>query len=205
MNVSLCPSILSREDISYKCLLYSNHAGIYHSRSMIVTNLSLLVIVLVILLSTATMVESIAGRCYLCSQATLAECVGSIQPDSPLYNTVLQYYTEPCNGQCVLFQSEQLSTIRGCSWTYGHMAAKSTGWHDISPGIRAYFCNSYLCNNGTYQQPEISLTRAAMPPPPPQNEYSFMPQVTMHPQPVLAINDNTFPTMNIGKSLLVVE
>ena len=128
---------------------------------MSVTNLSLLVIVLVILLSTTTMIESIAGRCYLCSQTTLAECVGSIQPDSPLYNTVLQYYTEPCNGQCVLFQNEQLSTIRGCSWTYGHMTAKSIGWHDISPGIRAYFCDSYLCNNGTYQQPEVSLTKSS--------------------------------------------
>ncbi|CAF0949140.1 unnamed protein product [Adineta ricciae] len=110
-----------------------------------------------LLTPSTILVEAIAGRCYLCSQKTLAECAGNAQPDSPLYHTILQYYTEPCNGQCVLFRSEDLSTIRGCSWTYGHMTAKSTGWHELTPGIRAYFCDSYLCNNGTFDQPEKAI------------------------------------------------
>jgi len=115
---------------------------------MIVTDL--------VFLSILPIINAIAGRCYLCSQDTLAECIGSNQSDSSIYITVLQYYTEPCNGQCVLFRNENRSIIRGCSWTYGYMAQKSIGWHEISPGIKAYFCNSYLCNNGTYEQPEIS-------------------------------------------------
>ncbi len=105
-----------------------------------------------VFLSILTSVNAIVGRCYLCSEETLAECVGSHQSDSSIYINVLQYYTEPCNGQCVLFRNENHLIIRGCSWTYGHMTPKSTGWHEISPGIKAYFCDSYLCNNGTYEQ-----------------------------------------------------
>jgi len=104
-----------------------------------------------VFLSILTTVNAIIGRCYLCSQDTLAACI-----DTSLYLTVLQYHTEPCNGQCVLFRNENHSIIRGCSWTYGHMSRKSIGWHEISPGIKAYFCDSHLCNNGTYDQPEIS-------------------------------------------------
>ncbi len=112
-----------------------------------------------IFLSIITIVNGIVGRCYLCSQETLAECVGSNQLDSSIYIAVLQYYTEPCNGQCVLFQNENRSIVRGCSWTYGHMIPKSIGWHEISPGIKAYFCNSHLCNNGTYEQPNKSMVK----------------------------------------------
>ncbi len=112
----------------------------------------MIVINKLVLFSLLTNVHSLVGRCYLCSEDTLAECIGSTQSDSPIYTNVLQYYTEPCNGQCVLFRDENHWTIRGCSWTYGHMKSKSTGWHDISPGIKAYFCNSHLCNNGTYEQ-----------------------------------------------------
>src|SRR5690242_14414264 len=97
-----------------------------------------------IFLSIISIVNGIIGRCYLCSQETLAECVGSNQPNSSIYNNVLQYFTEPCNGQCILFRNENNSIIRGCSWTYGHMKSKSIGWHEISPGIKAYFCNSHL-------------------------------------------------------------
>jgi hypothetical protein len=39
------------------------------------------------------------------------------------------------------------------------MTSKSIGWHELSPGIKAYFCDSYLCNNGTYEQPEISVMK----------------------------------------------
>ncbi|CAF1060261.1 unnamed protein product [Adineta steineri] len=123
---------------------------------MIMTELHLIVFVFIIYL---TIRKTIAGRCYLCSENTLAECAGSNQPDSSMYTNVLQYYTEPCNGQCVLFRNENGSIIRGCSWTYGHMTSKSIGWHDISPSIKAYFCDSHLCNNGTYEQPEISIKR----------------------------------------------
>ncbi|CAF3992439.1 unnamed protein product [Rotaria sordida] len=108
-------------------------------------------------LSKQTIVNGIAGRCYLCSQNKLAECAGSNQPDSFIYINVLQYYTEPCNGQCILFRNTDHSIIRGCSWTYGYMTPKSIGWHEISPGIKVYFCNSHLCNNGTYERPEISM------------------------------------------------
>jgi hypothetical protein len=104
-----------------------------------------------------TIDQTIAGRCYLCSQNILAECAGSNQRDSSIYTTVLQFYTEPCNGQCVLFRNENRTIIRGCSWTYGQMTRKSIGWHEISPGIIAYFCDSHLCNNGTYEQPEIRM------------------------------------------------
>ncbi|CAF1125211.1 unnamed protein product [Rotaria sordida] len=104
-----------------------------------------------------TIVNGIAGRCYLCSQNILAECVGSNQSDSSIYTTILKYYTEPCNGQCILFRNTDHSIVRGCSWTYGYMTPKSIGWHEISPGIKVYFCNSHLCNNGTYEQPEISM------------------------------------------------
>ncbi|CAF1082446.1 unnamed protein product [Rotaria sordida] len=108
-------------------------------------------------LSKQTIVNGIAGRCYLCSQNKLAECAGSNQPDSFIYINVLQYYTEPCNGQCILFRNTDQSIIRECSWTYEYMTPKSIGWHEISPGIKVYFCNSHLCNNGTYERPEISM------------------------------------------------
>ena len=115
-----------------------------------------------IFLSILTISHAIAGRCYLCSQDILAECAGSNRSDSFTHSTILQYFTEPCNGQCVLFRNEDRSVVRGCSWTYGHMTPKSVGWHEISPGIEAYFCDSYLCNNGTYEQPDISIMTREM-------------------------------------------
>jgi hypothetical protein len=115
-----------------------------------------------VFLSIITIVHAIIGRCYLCSQETLAECVGSEQSNALTYINVLQYHTEPCNGQCILFRNENRSIIRGCSWTYGQMISKSIGWHELSPGIKAYFCNSHLCNNGTYEQPEISRIRTRL-------------------------------------------
>ena len=111
----------------------------------------------IIFLLIITIDQTIASRCYLCSQNLLAECAGSNQPDSSIYTSVLRYYTEPCNGQCVLFRNENRSIVRGCSWTYGHMTRKTIGWHEISPGINAYFCDTDLCNNGTYEQPELKL------------------------------------------------
>lgn len=114
---------------------------------------------LLIFLLTQKMVHAIAGRCYLCSHNNLAECAGGMQPGSSMYDAVLQYYTEPCNGQCILFRNNNSSTIRGCSWTYGHMDSKPTGWHELSPGILAYFCDTHLCNNGTFEQPETLKTR----------------------------------------------
>ena len=117
---------------------------------MILINTST-IIVIIVLLWQPTFVSGIAGRCYLCAQNRLSACAGSNQADSNIYTEVLRYYTEPCNGQCVLFRDETNAVIRGCSWTYGHMTAKSTGWHLITPGVSAYFCDSYLCNNGTYE------------------------------------------------------
>ncbi|CAF5055487.1 unnamed protein product, partial [Rotaria socialis] len=38
------------------------------------------------------------------------------------------------------------------------MNAKSTGWHELSSGIEAYFCSSSLCNNGSYERPDLSTT-----------------------------------------------
>ena len=96
-------------------------------------------------------INALIGRCYLCSEEILPECNGRNQMDS----SILQYFTEPCNGQCILFRNENHSIVRGCSWTYGHMFPKSIGWHEISPGIPAYFCDSHLCNNGTYNQQRI--------------------------------------------------
>jgi len=164
---------------------------------MIVTELRLLNFVLIIfLLKTPTiLVDAGAGRCYLCSQNTLAECVGSIQLNSPLFTTVLQYYTEPCNGQCILFRNEQSFTIRGCSWTYGHMKSKSTGWHELSPGIQAYFCDSYLCNNGTFEQPDTAMIRAGIM----NDEFVISPPTTMSPEQLFIIAENTPPVMHIGK------
>lgn len=104
-------------------------------------------------------VQSIAGRCYLCSEETLSQCAGRNQSDASIDDEILQYYTEPCNGQCVLFRNENQAIVRGCSWTYGHMRRKAIGWHEISPGIPAYFCDSYLCNNGSYQRVEKSKNR----------------------------------------------
>ncbi|CAF0876509.1 unnamed protein product [Adineta ricciae] len=100
-----------------------------------------------------------AARCYLCSEDTLRECIGNSQPDSYLYTNILQYYTEPCNGQCVLFRNVNGSIVRGCSWTYGHMIPKSIGWHEISPRIQAYFCDSHLCNNGTVEDSDSGNSR----------------------------------------------
>lgn len=121
---------------------------------MMLMELYFFTLFLIILPSKQILVTAIAGRCYLCSQANLAECAGSAKVDSSIYHTVLQYYTEPCNGQCVLFRNIDHSITRGCSWTYGHMTPKSIGWHEITPGIMAYFCDTHLCNNGTYEQTE---------------------------------------------------
>ncbi|CAF4426659.1 unnamed protein product, partial [Rotaria magnacalcarata] len=127
---------------------------------MIVTELHLVkfAFVIFLLIKPSIIVDAGAGRCYLCSEHTLAQCAGSAEPNSPVYSDLLQYYTEPCNGQCVLFRSLNNSIIRGCSWTYGHMNAKSTGWHELSSGIEAYFCSSTLCNNGSYERPDLSMT-----------------------------------------------
>lgn len=170
---------------------------------MIVTELhsSKIVLVIFLYIIPKNFVDTAAGRCYLCSQNTLVECAGNIQADSFLFNTVLQYYTEPCNGQCVLFRSDPTSTVRGCSWTYGHMTAKSTGWHELSPGIRAYFCDSYLCNNGTFEQPDIPVTEtgiinnAILPilsPPLP------LPS-TLSPQQLFIMSGNTRPVIQRGR------
>ncbi|CAF4394633.1 unnamed protein product [Rotaria socialis] len=127
---------------------------------MIATELHLVkfAFVIFLLIKPSIIVDAGAGRCYLCSEHTLAQCAGSAEPNSPVYSDLLQYYTEPCNGQCVLFRSLNNSIIRGCSWTYGHMNAKSTGWHELSSGIEAYFCSSSLCNNGSYERPDLSTT-----------------------------------------------
>ena len=152
-------------------------------------------ILIVCFLSTFIMVESMAGRCYLCAQNTLAECVGTNELDSSLYSTVLQYYTEPCNGQCVLFRNENRSIIRGCSWTYGHMTDKSTGWHELSPGIEAYFCDSHLCNNGTYDDPDTSMIKIGNV----KTQDDFIAPVTMSPQQLFVIAGNSLPIANIGR------
>lgn len=110
-----------------------------------------MIVIQFILFSIIPLVQTSAGRCYLCSEETLVECTGRNQSNSWIDDDILQYYTEPCNGQCVLFRNENQAIIRGCSWTYGHMKRKAVGWHEISPGIPAYFCDSYLCNNGSYQ------------------------------------------------------
>lgn len=151
--------------------------------------------VLVILLSTLIMVDAMAGRCYLCSQATLAGCAGSVEPNSDLYATVLQYYTEPCNGQCVLFRDENRSVVRGCSWTYGHMTDKSTGWHELSSGVEAYFCDTHLCNNGTYDGPDRPLIRTGII----QTQDEDTPPITMSPQQLFVMAGN------LGKSVHFVR
>ncbi|CAF0857191.1 unnamed protein product [Didymodactylos carnosus] len=87
-------------------------------------------------------INAVAGRCYLCYENTLAECSGN--------SDFLQWYTEPCNGQCVFFQ-ENNTVVRGCSWTYGHMS-KKIGWHQLNKETTAYFCDSNLCNSGTYAE-----------------------------------------------------
>ena len=155
-------------------------AGICHSKRMIETELRLIIFILLLTPSTI-LVHAVAGRCYLCSQTTLAECAGTAQTDSNLFTAVLQYYTEPCNGQCILFRNERGATIRGCSWTYGHMTAKSTGWHELSPGIQAYFCDSSLCNNGTVEQPVPSMIRTGI-----LNE-----EISFTPSPILIMSGHT--------------
>lgn len=162
-------------------------------------------LVICLLIASTMRVDAVAGRCYLCSQNTLAECAGSVQPGSTLYHAILQYYTEPCNGQCVLFRTESTSTIRGCSWTYGHMTPKANGWHELSPGIRAYFCDSYLCNNGTYDLPEKAMLSAQSeedefepapsPPPPP----------VLTPEQILALAGNILPALHPGRFVAVCE
>lgn len=129
---------------------------------MIAIEQHLFVFILMIFLSRQKLVSAIAGRCYLCSQTNLPECAGNNQANSMIDRSVLQYYTEPCNGQCVFFRDESRSVIRGCSWTYGHMSKKPTGWHEISPGISAYFCDSYLCNNGTFDKPQTSMIKTGL-------------------------------------------
>jgi hypothetical protein len=166
---------------------------------MIVTELRLSNSILIIFLLTTPIIftNAGAGRCYLCSQNTLAECVGSMQTNSPLFTTVLQYYTEPCNGQCILFRNEKGSTMRGCSWTYGHMTPKSNGWHELSPGIQAYFCDSYLCNNGTLEKPDTAMIRAGIID---DDEIILTPQQTHSPQQLFNIKANTPPIiMHTGK------
>lgn len=167
---------------------------------MIVTELRLInfVLILFLLITPRNLVDTAASRCYLCSQNTLAECAGTIQADSPLFATVLQYYTEPCNGQCVLFRNDQVATVRGCSWTYGHMTAKSTGWHELSPGIRAYFCDSYLCNNGTFERPEIPIIGTAII----NNAVIVPPLSTLSPQQLFIMSGNTPPVIQPGKFYL---
>ena len=207
-NVSLCEKIgyiRSRLNISYKYLRCPLDASTNHSIRMIVTELRLINLVLVLFLFTtpSILVDAAAGRCYLCSQNTLAECAGDTQSDSPFFTPIMQYYTEPCNGQCVLFRNEKTSTIRGCSWTYGHMTPKSTGWHELSPGIQAYFCDSYLCNNGTVERPEIPLIRTGIV----HDEIIRIPLITrrtttttISPQQLFILSGNTFPIMQTGES-----
>jgi hypothetical protein len=169
---------------------------------MIVTELRLLNFVLIFFLLTTPIIIVDAGaqRCYLCSQSTLAECVGTYQPDSAGFTSALRYYTEPCNGQCILFRNEEGSTIRGCSWTYGHMTPKPTGWHDISPGIKAYFCDSYLCNHGTIEQPDTAMIRSGMI----NDGFALSPQQTLDPQQLFLIPENTPQMMHIGKFYVLI-
>jgi hypothetical protein len=164
---------------------------------MIVTELRLLNFVLIIFLLTTPIIiiDAGAGRCYLCSQNALAECIGSIQSDSPLFTHVLRHYTEPCNGQCMLFRNDQGFIIRGCSWTYGYMTPKSTGWHELSSGIQAYFCDSYLCNNGTIEQPDTAMIRAGMI----NDEVVVSPQQTVSPQQLFIVAGNTPSMIQTGK------
>jgi len=75
------------------------------------------------------------------------------------------------------------------------MTSKSTGWHELSPGIRAYFCDSYLCNNGTYDQPEIGMIRPGSL----NNEFIRSPQQTLTPQQLFIIAGNTLPVMHTGE------
>ena len=196
-NVSLCRQIrsihygydLSNQSFSLLISFFrfvSQDTFIYHLITMLASKLLFRFAVLVISLSTIIMVDALAGRCYLCSQATLAECVGNIEVDSTLFASVLQYYTEPCNGQCVLFRDENRSIVRGCSWTYGHMTDKSTGWHELSTGIRAYFCDTNLCNNGTYDDPDTSMIRTGNI----QTQYDYTPSLTMSPQQLFVIAGN---------------
>lgn len=119
----------------------------------------MMIVIEFLLVFIIPVVQTIVGRCYLCSEETLVQCAGRNQSDVSIDEEILQYYTEPCNGQCVLFRNENQAVIRGCSWTYGHMKRKPIGWHEISPGILAYFCDSYLCNNGSYQYVEKSKNR----------------------------------------------
>ncbi|CAF2875069.1 unnamed protein product [Rotaria sp. Silwood2] len=170
---------------------------------MIVTELRLLIFVFIIFLLTipTSIVDAAAGRCYLCSEKTLAACAGTVQSDSPIYTSVLQFYTEPCNGQCVLFRNENKSTIRGCSWTYGHMTPKSTGWYELTPGIQAYFCDSFLCNNGTYEQPETSMIRKGII----KNEFKRPPKQTLTPQQLFILAGNTPIMMHTDQPLIPIS
>jgi hypothetical protein len=170
---------------------------------MIMTELRLLIFILIIFLLTTSIiiVDSGASRCYLCSQNTLAECAGSVQPDSALFTAVLQYYTEPCNGQCILFRNEKNLTIRGCSWTYGHMTPKSIGWHELSPGIQAYFCDSYLCNNGTFEQPATPMIRAGTI----DDDVILSPQQALTPQELFILAGNTPAVMHTGEFYVLVS
>jgi hypothetical protein len=163
---------------------------------MIVTELRLINVIIFLLTSSSTiLIHASAGRCYLCSQTALPECAGTTQADSRVFAAVLQYYTEPCNGQCILFRNERGATVRGCSWTYGHMTPKATGWHELSPGIQAYFCDSYLCNNGTFEQPIPSLIKAGIL----NEEISFTPSPTLSPQQLFIMSGHTPPIVQTGK------
>ncbi|CAF4565848.1 unnamed protein product [Rotaria sp. Silwood1] len=170
---------------------------------MIVTEIRLLIFVfiIVLLIIPTIIVDAAAGRCYLCSENILAECVGGVQSDLPLHTAILQFYTEPCNGQCVLFRSEDKFTRRGCSWTYGHMTPMSTGWHELTPGIQAYFCDSFLCNNGTYEQPEASMIRKGII----KNELKRPPKQTLTPQQLFILAGNTPIVMHTGEFYTLVR
>jgi hypothetical protein len=162
---------------------------------MIVTQFTwLLLISLVIFQTMMDLIDATASRCYLCSENTLSECAGSDEPNSILYTSVLQYYTEPCNGQCVLFRINNMNTIRGCSWTYGHMSLKSTGWHELIPGIQAYFCDDYLCNNGTWEQWEMISSRTAIT----KTINSITNQATINPYPLYASMEESQSTVDLS-------
>lgn len=167
---------------------------------MIVIELRLLNFSLIVffLAKFNNLVEAGAGRCYLCSENTLAQCGGSAV-GSPIHEQVLQYYTEPCNGQCVLFRSMNNSVVRGCSWTYGHMNAKETGWHDLSSGIRAYFCDTFLCNNGTIEQSDLPIRTKEVY----ADEPNSSPVQTLTPEFLTIIEENTPSIVPTGKVFIL--
>jgi hypothetical protein len=132
------------------------------------------IFVALLVFNCSTRIYAVAGRCYLCSEASLAECIGDTHVNSAIYQQVLRYYTEPCNGQCVQFRDANNGVQRGCSWTYGHMQAKSMGWHEISTGILAFFCDTPLCNHGLVHERRL----------PSVHMFSLMPGFDLHLFPI---------------------